>query len=586
MWLSPWIIWMTILTSLWADTAPGSEPRDLEVELKLIVAQSDDPVLGDRIPVVWRFTNKSPKPLGFLWEGCCRLNGRLQVSAAGRAIDLIPSAQALAHMFAKAERLDPGISRDFETDLSDWVRLTHSGTYQLGGSYIGVLPSQKPQVPRGLNLWTNRAESQSVSLAVLNVVDYQGQKIAREKAAQLRTTLTGPVRVSPIKKQRYQVAIQNLGSTNEFLQGPDSASIWIVQSTGERRVLPGLNFLDAPPEITVPGGAVTNLDFEIGAESMEGEPFGVYKVFVDLRKGADKKLRVPSNSLPLAWELTEKDVRDLLLAAASGGSTGARNPPLRLLRAHLRQISDILQTILPGTNWSPRALELRGQLHKASRLTLTPSPQGRVAVGIRFDSEGNPAWTDPLMDPVLPLKNGWQQGVTELLHLRRHLGWEVNLSIFPDDSMPLSLATKPAIDARLFAQELAQSPVLRFVSQSQATLLQSISMELVDSSIRSRTFVHVSIREGAVGSRVVETIEAIEGSAPNPGVPPTRESFARTAQELKTAFMGERSGSRTVIVIADPDLKWGELKPWIQALADAGIASMLQLRSSGIGVPQ
>jgi hypothetical protein len=81
-----------------------------------------------------------------MWEGCCRLNGRLTVTAENQPIIPVPPVQALAHMFAKAERLEPGKPADFETRLSDWVQLRESGEYQLVGTLHRVFcPNRRPK---------------------------------------------------------------------------------------------------------------------------------------------------------------------------------------------------------------------------------------------------------------------------------------------------------------------------------------------------------------------------------------------------------------------------------------------------------
>src|SRR5688572_8948786 len=47
------------------------------VQASLHIPPAETYVIGDTIPLFWRFENKSNVPLAFMWEGCCRLNGRL-----------------------------------------------------------------------------------------------------------------------------------------------------------------------------------------------------------------------------------------------------------------------------------------------------------------------------------------------------------------------------------------------------------------------------------------------------------------------------------------------------------------------------
>ena len=123
--------WLLLRFGIFVLSAPAS------VEVELQIPRAETHVLGDPIPLIWRFTNRSPEPLAFMWEGCCRLNGRLTVTKEGEVLAPIPSGQALAHMFAKAERLNPGVGRDFDTFLSDWVVLKETGAYSLQGRYVG-----------------------------------------------------------------------------------------------------------------------------------------------------------------------------------------------------------------------------------------------------------------------------------------------------------------------------------------------------------------------------------------------------------------------------------------------------------------
>ncbi|MBL9126422.1 MAG: hypothetical protein JNL97_02185, partial [Verrucomicrobiales bacterium] len=115
------------------------------VSLTLHVPEAETWVLGDAIPLNWRFRNDSKQPLGFMWEGCCRLNGRLEVARVDRGVpeDLgtVPPGQALAHMFAKADRLEPDLAKDYDTRVGDWVALPGTGRYRLRGTYRGVLPT-------------------------------------------------------------------------------------------------------------------------------------------------------------------------------------------------------------------------------------------------------------------------------------------------------------------------------------------------------------------------------------------------------------------------------------------------------------
>ena len=67
-----------------------------------------------------------------MWEGCCRLNGRVSATLGQVTLQSEPfsdPAQLMAHRFARAARLYPGKSVKFETGISDWLEIRQSGTY-------------------------------------------------------------------------------------------------------------------------------------------------------------------------------------------------------------------------------------------------------------------------------------------------------------------------------------------------------------------------------------------------------------------------------------------------------------------------
>ncbi len=560
-----------------AEASIDSRTGDPRVSLRLEVDGSQEHVIGDRIPIIWRFTNKSPEPLGFLWEGCCRANGRLHVTVDNREVGAIPPGKALAHMFAKAEKLDPEIPRDFDTALADWVDLRQSGNYQLTASYIGVLPNQHPRVPRGLNLWTNRAESQSVSLRILGVQDYLAQRISRENAARLRLAVEGAKRIDPLNQQRYEVTIHNLAPTTRTLLWPEVASIWIVRPSGERSPSSALEFGAEPREIVLDPGGLARLNFEIGVEALDGEPFGEYKLFVDVRKVGQQATRVPSSVLPLTWELTASDVRKLLLASAAGGKTGSRNAPLRLLRSNLSQIGGTLESLNPDPTWDHRATTMLAQLRKSFRLSALPTPQGRLAVAVTFDSQGKPAWSVPLLDEVISLQDTWLNGLEELLQLRRHLGWEVRFDIRPGDSMPLSLATKAALDVKPLSRDLVGLPALQAVSTSVDAMNEAASIEVWESGFKSKTFVALFGPTGGMSAIITQTAESSENAPVPATLPQRRISRAKSPMELEAWLRDARIEDGTAIVTAQPDLTWGELKPWLRVLAKPSLTLALKL---------
>ena len=84
-----------------------------EVELRLAIPEAPFHVIGDPVPLRWEFVNRGDQRLAFMWEGCCRLNGRVTASLGQLTLHSDPAtsaAQLTAHLFARAARLLPGLS--------------------------------------------------------------------------------------------------------------------------------------------------------------------------------------------------------------------------------------------------------------------------------------------------------------------------------------------------------------------------------------------------------------------------------------------------------------------------------------------
>ncbi|MGE3309177.1 MAG: hypothetical protein AB7O66_04340 [Limisphaerales bacterium] len=403
------------------------------VSLALRIPEVETWVLGDAIPLSWEFTNGSDRPLGFMWEGCCRLNGRLDVSAAdtGARLETVPPGQALAHMFARADQLEPGIGKPYETKISDWVGLPGSGRYRLQGTYRGVLPSQFPQVARGLALWKDAATSAPIEIAVLSVADYLAEREDRSRRGGLWVTLSGPARLSPREPTRFGVRLENRGSTERRLVWPDQAALWVVDSTG-RRAAPSAVIRGATAGHLLPPGGTTEFEFEIEPDRWEGETFGPYSVFLDLAAGEGGAPRVPSNPLALEWRLGPDDVEALVREAARGSGTGYRNAALKRLRVHLGDVGTLLER-LDRTRLDPEARGLADRLTLAWRVRPIGPRPGGVDLPVRLDRDGVARWGDPVLVAAFRSRgNAMVEQAAEVVAIRRHLGWDVTLVIRPE----------------------------------------------------------------------------------------------------------------------------------------------------------
>jgi hypothetical protein len=413
------------------------------VDLELHIPPAETYVVGDAIPLIWRFTNRSTTPLGFMWEGCCRLNGKVEVFTPAGPLPTAPPGTALAHMFARADRLDPDVPKEYETLVSDWVELPGTGTYQVRGTYRGVLPTQTPQVPRGLALWRDAATSGPVRLTVLAVGDYIAQRDTRARRRGLELTLTGPDHLPPLTAATFHVTFRNLTASPQTISWPDDAALWVLSADG-RRAVPSAVLSGATRPLVVPATASLEQAFLIEPDRFEGEPLGPYRLFINLAAGGPGQPRVPSNTLPLAWELERAEVAALLEAAATGAGTGARNAPLKLLRVYLAELRDTLAT-LDLTSMSSEARDLSRRLSLAAALKEFAPKPGRVELVLDLPASDPPRWADPIVASVAArCASDLAEQFVAMHDLRRHLGWEIALLLRPDDSTSIGQVLKTA----------------------------------------------------------------------------------------------------------------------------------------------
>jgi hypothetical protein len=431
------------------------------VEVELVIPPAETHVIGDHTPLYWRFVNLDSEPVAFMWEGCCRLNGRLTVTAPGKPITPVPAGEALAHMFAKAETLQPGQPADFDTRISDWVQLHESGTYQLEGHYTGVLPEQTPQVPPHLNLWRDAAYTPPIQFTVLSVSDYVAQRSERAAQRELHLELTGPARIQPLEPSPFQLILRNTGNRPQRLAWPNDFQLWIVAPGGHR-----VGFLPLPvdgiyEELEIPAGTALERTVPFDFTRLEGEPFASYKVFVDLLPSSGEP-RLPSNPLEVQWQLDAREVQRLVLEAARGPRIGLRNPALKLLRVYLAEVGPHLASIDLDTA-SAQARQLRDQLRLASCLKAFAPEPGRVDLTLSIPAIQPAHLSDPMIEtcaPLIPLVTRIFPDTTlgAILAVRRHLGWELALNVQPDPATLLDTIRYTLRPFDRFAADLATHP--------------------------------------------------------------------------------------------------------------------------------
>lgn len=464
----------------------GGLDASAEVALTLRIPPASTWVIGDPIPLFWRFENKSDQTLAFMWEGCCRLNGQLEVSTQDGPIPTAPPGQALAHMFARADQLPPGVPKEYETLVSDWVDLPGSGAYTLRGTYRGVLPTQFPQVARGLSLWRDAALSNPIQLSVLSPSDYLDQREQREQARRIRVRLEGPSELPPIGETPFSVTFENLSDEPRTLTWPEDVALWTLDPANRRAVPAAV--IDAPVrEIEIPARGRARMDFTIPSDRFEGEPLARYRLFVDLAasKANAGEPRVPSNLLSVDWLLDADEVAALVTSASQGSRTGARNAPLKFLRVYLADAGDALRQAAANLA-NPDARALAERLSLAARLKpIAPTP-GVVELTLRLEPKGRAVWTDPRVAQVATATQdgaapGVEAQVSNLLDLRRHLGWDIRLLIEPDANVTVGDARAAVAPLAAFRDRMATPPAAR-LDTDHANLPAHVILNSADSA--------------------------------------------------------------------------------------------------------
>jgi len=115
----------------------------------------------------------------------------------------------MAHRFARAARLYPGKSVQFETGTSDWLEIRRSGTYQLSAQYTSLLYNQRPNVTPGWQLWRQSAVSKKVETTLLTAPDYAAKRADLARETGLALGLTKNRDWQPIEGTQLSLTLQN-----------------------------------------------------------------------------------------------------------------------------------------------------------------------------------------------------------------------------------------------------------------------------------------------------------------------------------------------------------------------------------------
>jgi len=456
--------WLLLpIFALSCDAAPAAAATP-PVSIEIAVSRQKSHVIGDTIELNWKFTNHSTTNLAFMWEGCCRINGRVDMKRQGppvipksgirprhsgfgpgiynpaclhcrierqkeaMSVDKAPMGPATAHMFAKPVRLRAGSTEEISSRLANWVLLEDSGDYLLTGNYLGVHPKQRPQMPRGAALWTEIATSKPISLTLLSPDDYLAEGAARARVRGVGLQLRRPTGLKPFTDLGFRVILTNHTATNISIPWPGEAAFWLIDQKGVR--VPDSRYVitDYGDPVTIPAHDIATVPLPVASDIFAGKPFGTYRAFVELKE-TDAQLRTPSNPVSIEWQLTAPTVTQLLLQAGDKPAVGSRNPPLKLLRQHLPDLRETLAG-LDTAGLGPKSLALAGELREAAELSkLHPKP-GSVAIHVAIDAAGNARFQDPAVARAFGTRYSEnRERFARIHHLRRHLGWSLSLTL-------------------------------------------------------------------------------------------------------------------------------------------------------------
>jgi hypothetical protein len=535
------------------------------VGAELVIPPAETYVIGDSIPLHWRFTNQSTDPLGFMWEGCCRVNGRLTITRNGQVVQPIPPGQALAHMFAKAEVLAPGKARDFDSFLSDWVQLPETGTYELYGRYTGVLDFQKPQVPRGVNLWRDGAATPTNRLSVVSVTDYLQQREQRAKQRGLVLEFSGPAKFPLLGATDWALRVRNVSGESRVVRWPDDFSVWLVNEKGFREMRVPSAIDGDYTEITVPPGQNLDRTIRLDYGRLEGEPLGQYQLFIDLKTATNGLPRVASNPLPLNWTYTAEDVAQLVLKAASGNKAGLRNPALKFLRVYLGELAPALKVAQVPAG-EEKAKQLLAELKLGSALKIFAPQPGRKDWALSVNESG--AWR-LAEDPVrasFPANLASIEQAQQLLRIRRHLGLEMSFTLQPEEKAPAATWFSTAQALAPVLEELVSPVHLRALPQStNNTGIVNVRQEATPANVGVLVIRSNAGLKLGVARKIPDAQSPQLTTTFSPGDLKSMTTISSPAQLLE--FINDpRLRSLQVQVFCPPATTWSELRQALEPL--------------------
>tara|TARA_B100000609_G_scaffold96574_1_gene76888 strand:- start:1178 stop:2590 length:1413 start_codon:yes stop_codon:yes gene_type:complete len=440
--------------------ALGQAEAPSPVQLRLNIPEAPFHVVGDPAPLNWEFINPGKQRLAFMWEGCCRLNGRVSATLGQVTIKSEPfsdPAQLMAHRFARAARLYPGKSVQFETGISDWLEIRRSGTYQLSARYTGLLDNQRPNVTPGWQLWRQSAVSKPVETTLLTAPDYVAKRADLARETGLALGLTKNRDWQPIEGTQLSLTLQNSGDKKRSIAWPSALGLWILDANGRRVPLSLTQIKSAPEELSIKPGSMVKKIVPLDGGALESKPFGAYQIFIDYKTGGK---RTPSNTIDIDWRLGQAQLAELLHAASGGAKTGLRNKPLKLLRLHIASLGQALDQV-DATRFDAKGQRLLQELKLASRLKPFGPKPGLITVKLSIEKDGTLQFTNQALGQALTPQASVFEKLSAMTAIRRHLGWAVAVELQPKSEVTEKQATQAVESLKTLQPHLVRLPVIK-----------------------------------------------------------------------------------------------------------------------------
>jgi hypothetical protein len=445
--------------------------------------------------------------------------------------------------------------------LSDWARLTKSGTYRLEGHYVGVLPEQKPPVPPGVELWRGEATTPPIEIEVLDVDDYLAQRVERSVRHEVAAELRGPHRVAPLKPLELELTVRNYAVKTQTVNWPHDLRLWIITREGDRVATASSHIRADFEEVAIPPGGAISRSIVLPAGDLVGEALADYRMFVDLSGLNGMPVRLPSNMVQIDWSLGGSEVLELVRKAAEGPATGSRNLPLKTLRVYLADLREVLEGIDPG-RLGGAAPALLDDLKLAARLKPIQPEPGHVNLEIRVSATNGWRFEDPRWNEALEATGTDNlERIGRILEVRRHLGWSLGVGIDPEPEATLETISAVFRDLQDFEGDWSSPPLLRVGSVVDA---DAGRMVFRASPLPANLVLRATVEGDQLKMRGAKRIAGAGQSAAEAMFRP--EEMATLSGELLASeedllrwIEDEDMPSRRLLVMADGEVRWEQL---------------------------